>query len=69
MIDNVQVYRCTGKVNGAVTYRINVVAKNYAEAALVCQEWHRIALRDDEVQWLCKKVPMQRPLYTLRGEA
>lgn len=60
-IEKVHVFRCVGKVNGKVLYRINVVAGGHRHAERTCQLW--LKTKDaNQVQWQCKIVKMQRDL-------
>jgi hypothetical protein len=65
-IEKVHVFRCTGKIDGLVTYKINVVAGGNRHAERTCALWLAKAhpsLTSVVVQWQCKRVKMDNPIY------
>lgn len=69
-IEKVHVFRCVGKVNGKVAYRINVVAGGHKHAERTCALWlERVhsnlasVKHMQPVQWQCKVVKMDNPIY------
>jgi hypothetical protein len=61
----VHVFRCTGKVDNLVVYKINVVANGHKHAERTADLWHQQFKdrRDVKVRWQCKIITMKDKLY------
>jgi hypothetical protein len=65
----VHVFRCVGKVNAQVVYRINVVALGHKHAERTCALWldkthpNMASVKPSRVKWQCKLVKMDNPIY------
>lgn len=68
-IEKVHVFRCVGKADGRVIYRLNVVAGGRNHAERTCNLWlertHKnlASVRPIAIQWQVKVVKMDNPIY------
>lgn len=63
MIGTIKIFRCKGKINNRIVYKINVAAHSHKDAERICKAW----LKTTDVHvvlWECRLVSMDNPIYT-----